>query len=63
MIYVLFRRRGKQELDAGSDLRARQYAMADPGVDRVETADGRVVYRKVKLPDIDLSIFHNQKEA
>ena len=48
-----------------SDLRVRQYAMSDPSITQVETTGGRVVYRKTRdqMPDIDLSTFHNQKEA
>lgn len=58
MIYRLIaaRKRDNRELDCASDLIARQYAMADRTIDRVETETGRVVYRKAldQMPDIDL---------
>ncbi len=56
MTYRLIRRRSTVELDCASDLIARQYAMADRTVERVETDTGRVVYRRAtdQLPDIDM---------
>lgn len=58
MIYRLItaRKRDNRELDAPSDLVARQFAMADRKIDRVETETGRVVYRKTtdQMPDIDM---------
>lgn len=48
MLYRLIKRRMVAELDAPSDLIARQYAQADRGVERVETESGRVVYRRIK---------------
>lgn len=63
MLYLLFKRKSMAELDAGSDLQARQFAMANREIDRVETETGRVVYRKVpvgvdKWADVDLSTFN-----
>lgn len=48
MLYLLFKRKSMAELDAGSDLQARQFAMANREIDRVETETGRVVYRRIK---------------
>lgn len=65
MMYILYKRKSMAELDANSDLQARQFAMADREIDRVETETGRVVYRRVKepLPDVDLSSFEIDPEA
>lgn len=65
MIYRLIKRRAVAELDCASDLIARQYAMADRQIERVEADNGRVVYRRVKepLPDVDLSSFEIDPEA
>ncbi len=66
MTYRLIRRRSTVELDCASDLIARQFAMADRTVERVETDTGRVVYRRAidQLPDIDLAeLFNSKKEA
>ena len=64
-LYLLIRRRHHAELDVATDLMARQYAMADRTVQRVETEAGRVVYRKVidQMPDIDLADIFNSKEG
>ena len=65
MIYTLIRRKNRVELDVATDLMARQYAMADRTVQRVETEAGRVVYRKVvdQMPDIDLADIFNSKKG
>lgn len=48
MMYRLIKRKAVAELDCASDLIARQYAMADRQIERVETDSGRIVYRRVK---------------
>ncbi len=66
MTYRLIRRRSTVELDCATDLMARQFAMANRDVERVETDTGRVVYRRAtdQLPDLDLAqLFNSKKEA